>query len=122
MKAVVVETAGGEPEIAGNAGRQTAIQSVAFPPEFIKKDEIPQAHIDAEMEVETQRAINEGKPKEIAENIARGRINKEYVKRVVLLEQPYYKDPNRSVSQYLAEEAKGVDIARLIRLAVGEGS
>ncbi len=121
MKAVIVEVAGPDAEIAGNAGRQVAIQSVAFPPEFIDKAEVPQDKIDAEMEVETQRAINEGKDEKIAKNIAMGRINKEYMKRVVLLEQPYYKDPAKSVAQYLQEEAKGVKIFRLERLAVGEG-
>lgn len=122
MKAVIVEVIGPDAEIAGNAGRQVAIQSVAFPPEFIEKSEVPQAKIDAELEVETQRAINEGKDEKIAKNIAMGRINKEYLKKVVLLEQPYYKEPEKSVAQYLSEEAKGVKIARLVRLAVGEGA
>jgi elongation factor Ts len=120
MKAVVVEY-DGEPELGGQAGRQVAIQSVAFPPEFVTKDEIPQAKLDAELEVETQRAINEGKPENIARNIAQGRINKEYLQKVVLLEQPYYKDPGIKVSQYLQQEAKGVSIKNLVRLAVGEG-
>lgn len=123
MKAVVVEIAGEiESEIAGNVGRQVAIQAVAFPPEFIAKDEIPQSKIDTEMEVETQRAINEGKDPKIAANIARGRIEKEYLKKVVLLEQPFYRDPAVSVSHYIQSEGKGAKILRVVRFAVGEGA
>lgn len=121
-KAVAVEVVG-TAENVGEAGYKVAIQSVAFPPEFIHKDEVPKEKVDAEMEVQTQRAINEGKTPDIAKNIAMGRINKEFFKEVVLLEQPYYADPTMSVSQYLQQEAKQgggtISIARVIRLAVG---
>lgn len=122
MKAVIVEVAGEvEAEIAGNVGRQVAIQAVAFPPEFISRDEISAEKIATEMEVETQRAINEGKDEKIAGNIAKGRIEKEYIKRVVLLEQPFYRDPAVSLSQYIQTEGKGAKVLSLSRLAVGEG-
>ncbi|MBI1755972.1 MAG: translation elongation factor Ts [Fimbriimonas ginsengisoli] len=119
LKGTIVEVAG-EGDQALETGRQIAIQAVAFPPEVISKDEIPQSKIDAEMEVETQRAINEGKDEKIAKNIAMGRINKEYLKRVVLLEQPFYRDPAISVGQYLKEHG-GATIVGFTRLAVGEG-
>lgn len=123
MKSVIVEIAGEvEPEIAGNVGRQVAIQAVAFPPEFISRDEISAEKIAAEMEVETQRAINEGKDEKIAANIAKGRIEKEYIKRVVLLEQPFYRDPAVSLNQYIQTEGKGAKIVKIVRLAVGEGA
>ncbi|MBI3721378.1 MAG: elongation factor Ts, partial [Fimbriimonas ginsengisoli] len=62
----------------------------------------------------------EGKDEKIAKNIAMGRINKEYLKRVVLLEQPFYRDPAISVGQYLKEHG-GATIVGFTRLAVGEG-
>lgn len=100
--------------------RKVAIQAVAFPPEVLDKSELSQAKIDAEIETETQRAINEGKDPKIAENIARGRVNKEYIKQVVLLEQPFYLDPSKSVGQYLAESAKGSTVTKFVYLAVGQ--
>lgn len=114
--AVIVE---GE---AGDAVRKVAIQAVAFPPEVLSKDELSQEKLNAEIETETQRAINEGKDEKIARNIATGRVNKEFIKRVVLLEQPFYTDPSKSVSQYLAEEAKGSKVTGFAYLAVGQGS
>ena len=114
--AVVVE---GE---ASEDVRKVAIQAVAFPPEVLDKSELSQEKIASEIETETQRAINEGKDEKIAKNIATGRVNKEYIKRVVLLEQPFYLDPNKSVAQYLAESAKGSKVTEFEYLAVGQGS
>jgi len=105
-------------------GRQVAVQAVAFPPEFVSKDQVPQDFIDRELEVETQRAINEGKTPDVAKNIAQGRINKEYLKRVVLLEQPFYKEMGKSVNDFVQESAKSVggniSIMDFSRLTVGE--
>jgi elongation factor Ts len=123
LKAVVVEVGGEvEHEIAGSVGHQIAVQAVAFPPEFISKDEIPAEKIASEIALETQKAINDGKDAKIAENIARGRVNKEFIKRAVLLEQDYYREPELTVSQYIQKEAKGAKIVKLTRLAVGEGA
>lgn len=103
------------------AARKVAIQAVAFPPEALKKDDLPKDLIDKEIETETQRAINEGKDAKIAENIARGRVNKEYIKRVVLLEQPFYADQSKSVADFLKESAKGSTVVGYVYLAVGQG-
>jgi elongation factor Ts len=87
-------------------GHKLAIQSVAFPPEFVDKAEIPQDYIDHQVQIETKRAIEEGKKEEIAKNIAVGRVNKEIIKNVVLLEQPFYADLGKSVADYVSEQAK----------------
>lgn len=109
-----------EGENAGSeAVRKVAVQAAAFPPEVVNKEELPQEKLDAEIEIETKRAIEEGKDEKIARNIAQGRVNKEYIKKVVLLEQPFYIDPSKSVAQYLAEEAKGAKISSFVYLAVG---
>jgi len=106
----------------GDAIRKVAIQIVAFPPEVLKKEDLSQEKLAAEIEIETQRAINEGKDEKLARNIATGRVNKEFVKRAVLLEQPFYADPTKTVAQYLAEEAKGTTLLSFAYLAVGQGS
>ena len=102
--------------------RKVAIQIVSNPPEVLSKNQLSQEKIDKEIETETQRAINEGKDEKIAENIARGRVNKEYIKKAVLLEQPFYIDPSKSVAQYLAESAKGSTIVAFHYLAIGQES
>ena len=105
-----------------DAVRKVAIQIVAFPPDVLKKSDLSQEKLDSEIEIETQRAINEGKEEKLARNIATGRVNKEFVKRAVLLEQPYYIDPSKSVAQFLAEEAKGTTLVSFAYLAVGQGA
>lgn len=102
--------------------RYVAIQAVSLPPQVVSKDQLSQEMLDREFIVEKQRAINEGKPENIAENIAKGRINKEYIKAVVLLEQPFYKEPSKTVQQWLAEEAKGTKVTEFFYLAVGQGA
>lgn len=126
MKGMIVEVAGSG-ETAREAARQVAIQAVAHPPQFISRDQVPQDFIDQEIETETKRAINEGKPENIAKNIAQGRVNKEFMKSNVLLEQPFFRDGNISVGEFLKQEAGkngggAITIVNFIRLAVGEGS
>jgi len=123
-KGAIVEVKG-DATNAVEIGRSMAIQSIALPPKFVTRDEVPQDFIDKEIEIETKRAIDEGKDEKIAKNIAQGRVNKEFMKSNVLLEQPLYKDMSKSVGDYLKEEAKNgggtINILKLTRLAVGEG-
>lgn len=116
----------GDATTAMDAGFKVAVQTVSNPPQFIAKDEVPQSKIDSEMEIEVQRALKEGKPENIAKNVAMGRINKEYLKQVVLLEQPFYADASKSVGQYLQEEAKAGGGSLAVKsfhyLGVGGGS
>jgi elongation factor Ts len=106
------------------AGFQVAIQAVAFPPLYLRKDQVPQDVLEAETKTEVQRAVNEGKSAEIAEKMAAGRVHKEFVQSRVLLEQPFYLDAKKTVSQYLAEEGKvgggPIEILDFVRLEVGQ--
>lgn len=102
------------------AVRKVAIQAVAFPPEYLDKSEISAEWLESQLAIETKRAMDEGKPESIAKNIAQGRVNKEVVKSVVLLEQPFYADPAKSVAQYLSESAKGAKVTAYAYLAVGQ--
>ena len=114
----------GSAKNAGEVAFKVAVQSIAFPPEFLTRDEVPKDAVDAELQVETQRAINEGKSPEVAKNIAQGRVNKEFYSSRVLMDQPYYADPKKTVSQFVQEEAKAgggdVQIKSVKRFAVGE--
>lgn len=101
--------------------RKVAVHTTAFPPEVISKEQLSQEKLEAEIEIETQRAMNEGKAEDLAKNIARGRVNKEYVKKAVLLEQGFYLDDSKPVGQYLTEHGNA-KIADFAYLAVGQGS
>lgn len=114
-KGAVVKLKSGD----ADALRKVAIQVVSNPPEVVRKEQLSQEKLDAEIEIETQRAIKEGKPENIARNIAQGRVNKEFVKKAVLVEQPFYADTSKTVNQYLEEEGKGADIEGFVYLAVG---
>lgn len=108
-------------DAGSEAVRKVAVHVVSLPPEVISKEDLSKEMLDREIEIETQRAVNEGKDANIARNIAQGRVNKEYVKKAALLEQPFYADGSKSVAQYLAETAKGTKITKFVYLAVGQG-
>lgn len=114
MKGAAVEAEGA----GGEAVRKVAIQVVSKPPQVVSKDQLSQEKIDSEIETETRRAMAEGKPEELARNIAKGRVNKEFVKEAVLLEQPFYVDPSKSVAQFLQENG-GAKVVGFEYLAVG---
>lgn len=104
----------------GESARKVAVHATAFPPQVVRKDQLSQEVLDEQIKVETQRAVNEGKDAKIAENVARGRVNKEYVKQVVLLEQPFYADGGKTVQQWIDENAKGLVIEDFKYLAIGQ--
>lgn len=72
----------------------------------------------------TQQALNEGKPEKIVEKMVAGRIEK-YYKEVCLLEQPYIKGEDETVSdvikQAIAEIGENINIRRFVRYEMGEG-
>lgn len=100
--------------------RKVAVQVVAAEPEVVSKDQLSQTRLEEELAIELQRALNEGKPENIAKNIAEGRVNKEFVKKAVLMEQPFYSDQSRTVGQYLSQEGQGAQVEGFSFLAVGQ--
>ncbi len=100
-------------------GRNLGMQVVSLQPEVVHKDHLPQDRLAKELEIEIERAIGEGKPREMAEKIAQGRVSKEFVKSAALLEQGYFKDPTKSVGDYVKEAAGDLQIEAFYRLKVG---
>ena len=101
--------------------KHAAIQVVAFKPTFLTKDEVPADIIEKEIATETARAVKEGKPENIAENIAKGRVNKEFFQQQVLLEQPIYNEPKSKVGDYMKANGN-VELKSYRLLQVGGGS
>lgn len=104
--------------------KDVAMQIAAASPSYVAKEDVPSDVIEKEKEILTAQAMNEGKPAAIAEKMVMGRIGKFY-KEVCLLEQPYVKNGDISVSEHsqaVAKELGGsIRINRFVRFERGEG-
>lgn len=116
-------------DVAGKDGfaefaKDVAMQVAAATPAYLDKAAVPADTIAKEKEILTAQAINEGKPQNIAEKMVNGRIQK-YYKEVCLLEQPFIKDGDISVSQYAEKTAKElggkIAVTGFVRFEKGEG-
>lgn len=113
----------GTHEKAEEIAKFVGMQVVSLRPTFLNKDEIPAEVIEKEYDLQKRRAIEEGKPENIAENIAKGRINKEFFQETVLNEQPYFNDNKLTVSQFVKDSSGGaLAITGFVRFAVGESA
>lgn len=104
--------------------KDVAMQIAASKPEYVRKEEVPADVIEKEKEILKAQALNEGKPEKIVEKMVEGRIEK-YYKEVCLLEQPFIKDPDRTVQQLMNEKiatiGENISIRRFARFEMGEG-
>jgi elongation factor Ts len=88
-----------------SAAKDVAMQIAAMAPVALNKDSVPADVIAKELEIGKELAIQEGKPAEMAEKIAQGRLNK-FFKESTLLAQEFIKDNKLSVEQYLKAQDK----------------
>ncbi len=91
-------------------------------PKYVSKEEIPEEELEHEREIYKKAAIAEGKPEQIAEKIAEGRLKK-YIQEVVLLEQPFVKDDKITVGeliqQAIAKIGENIVVRRFCRFELG---
>ena len=87
---------------AEDEGKQVAMQVAAMNPIALDQDSVPQEVIEREIEIGKDLAIQEGKPEQMAEKIAKGRLNK-FFKETTLLNQAFIRDNKKTVSQFLKE-------------------
>ena len=83
-------------------GKQIAMQVAAMNPIALDQESVTQDVIDRELEVGKELAIQEGKPAEMAEKIAKGRLNK-FFKETTLINQVFVRDNKKTVGQFLKE-------------------
>ncbi len=98
-------------------GRDVAMQVAAMAPVALDKESVPQDVIQKEIEVGKDLAIQEGKPAELAEKIAMGRLNK-FFQENTLLNQAFIKDGKKSIQQYLNETEKGLSVTSFLRFSL----
>ncbi len=91
------------------AGRQVAMQVAAMNPIALNKDQVDAETVSRELEVGKDLAIQEGKPAEMAEKIAQGRLNK-FFKENTLLSQAFVRDNKLTVEQFLNSTQNGLTV------------
>lgn len=101
-----------------DVARDVAMQVAAMAPVAVSATEIPANLIAKEKEIARELAIQEGKPVDMADKIADGRVNK-WFKEAALLEQAFIKDNKVSIQEYLTGVEKGLTVNEFRRIALG---
>ena len=103
--------------------KNIAIHVAMAAPKFRSRNEVSADVIEAEREVLTNQAKEEGKPDNVVEKMVEGRIGKFYSE-IVLLEQPYIKDDKKTVEQLLQEAiatlGENIQIGSFSRISIGD--
>jgi elongation factor Ts len=99
--------------------KDISMQIAAMNPVAIDKDDVDSKVIENEIEIGKEQARQEGKPEEMLEKIALGKLNKFY-KESTLLNQEFIKDSKKTVGQYMAESDKELKVLSFKRLMLGE--
>jgi len=108
--------------------KDVAMHVAAAEPKYVTREEVPAAYIEKEREIARAKAKNEpknaNKPDQIIDKIVEGSINKTY-EEIVLLDQPFVKDPAKTVAELvtdkIAKTGEKISIRRFTRYKMGEG-
>lgn len=100
-------------------GHDIAMQTAAMSPAGVDRDDVPQYVIDRELEIGRDQARQEGKPENIIEKIADGKLNK-FMKENTLVNQEFIKESKTSVKQYMEKVDKDVKVISFKRYMLGE--
>ena len=110
-------------EIAA-VGKDVAMQVASMNPKFVNEAGVDPEYLESEKKILTEAVLNEGKKPEMVERIVAGKIKKE-LKEVCLLDQPFVKNGDFSVQQYVENAAKelgkDMEVVSMVRYEVGEG-
>tara|TARA_E500000075_G_C6988135_1_gene321087 strand:+ start:1621 stop:2487 length:867 start_codon:yes stop_codon:yes gene_type:complete len=111
---VVVGLTDGSAELA----RQVAMHVAAVNPAVVRSDEMSESVLSAEKDIYLAQARNSGKPEEIVQKMVAGRVAK-FLKESSLIDQPFVKDPEKTIGQLVAEA--NAEVTSFTRFEVGEG-
>jgi elongation factor Ts len=100
------------------AGKDVAMQIAAMNPVSIDKSDVDSRTLEREIEIGKEQARAEGKPEEMLEKIAQGKLNKFY-KENTLLNQQFIKDDKMDIRQYLDKTEKGLTVSVFRRVQIG---
>jgi len=99
-------------------GKDVAMQIAAMKPVAVDKDGVDSKTVEREIEIGKEQARAEGKPEEMLEKIATGKLNRFY-KDYTLLNQDFVKDPSKNIRQLLADTAKTLTVKEFKRVVIG---
>jgi len=108
--------------------KDTAMHIAAAEPRYVSREEITPAMLDKERDIARAQARNDpknaNKPEQVIDKIVEGRLNKFY-EEVVLLDQPFIKDPAKTVGELVTEKiakiGETITVRRFARYKMGEG-
>jgi len=100
-----------------SAGKDVAMQIAAMNPIALNKDQVDQSVIDKEIEIGREQALKEGKPENIVEKIAEGKLKK-FFKENTLLSQNFVKDNSLTVKTYLATYSSDLTVDSFLRVSI----
>jgi len=108
--------------------KDVAMHIAASDPRYASRDEVPAGDLDKEREILREQLKNDpknaGKPDDVLNKIIDGRLNK-YYEENVLIDQPFVKDPSKTVGELVAEKIasikENITIRRFTRYKMGEG-
>ncbi len=103
--------------------RDIAMHVAASAPVCVSREEVDQAVLDKERDIYRQQAVNEGKPEKVIDRIVDGKLEK-YLSEIVLLEQAFVKDTDKTVGdvvkEMIANLGENILVKRFCRFRLGE--
>ena len=105
--------------VPAEASEDIAMQVAAMAPVSVSKDDCPQNVVERELQIGREQARQEGKPENMLEKIAEGKLNK-FFKESTLNEQAFIKDAKVSVAQYLKSVDAGAEITGFVRFSLND--
>jgi len=108
--------------------KDIAMHVAAAEPRYVSREEVPADILDKEREITRAQIANDpknaNKPEQVVEKIVEGRLNKFY-EEAVLLDQPFVKDPAKTINELLTEKiaktGERITVRRFTRYKMGEG-
>jgi elongation factor Ts len=100
------------------AGKDVGMQIAAMNPVAVDETSVDKTTIEKELEIAKAQILAEGKPENMVEKIAQGKLNK-FFKDSTLLPQIFVKDNSKTVAQYLDSVSKGLTVAEFKRVSIG---
>lgn len=104
--------------VSEEIGKNVAMQVAAMAPVALDKDDVDTSLLERELEIAREMIRAEGKPEEMVEKIAQGKIAKFY-KEFTLLNQEFIKDNKKSIRQYLQDSDKELTVTGFKRIILG---
>ncbi|MEK7680976.1 MAG: translation elongation factor Ts [Patescibacteria group bacterium] len=100
--------------------RWIAMHAAAANPKYVDRSEVPSETIEKEKEIYAEQLKQQGKPEAAIPNILKGKLDKFYSE-ICLLEQPFIKDEEKTITKILADKGADVKIAKMVRYELGDG-